>query len=90
MAKGRKSAGGGGRKGRTGGTAYPQDLTKMTKSQSKKFLSSLTDLSLEELRRRQDITAEQIASAAKRRLPIGNLRVMERMLDAAVDKVAFG
>ena len=78
-----------------------QDLSKLTATQQKNMIDQLSKLSIKELRGRQDLNSNQqknayaqwrkASGAEKARIERGsnNLSIMEKMLDAAVDKKSF-
>jgi hypothetical protein len=68
-----------------------KDLSRLTPQQEKRVIDRLSRLPLSELRRRQSIVESQKRSACTQRNDAAwvNLEVMERHLDAAVDRKAF-
>jgi hypothetical protein len=70
----------------------PQDLSTLTGEQTEECVGKLADLSLPELRRRQDLTQKQIAVAHNLRndLALADLHVRAEHLRIAVDRKTFG
>lgn len=70
----------------------PADLTKLTPVQAEHCVSRLSKFPLAELRRRQDLTNQQITLAFKQRndAALTNLHVQIEHLRLAVDRQAFG
>ena len=81
-----------------GERGIPQDLNtwifggKMSRSQVKSVLDFLVKLPLQQLRKRQDITNQQIKIAYNQKNieALKNLQIMQKLLDAAIDQQQFG
>ena len=73
-------------------TTLPADLTKLTAVQSDWCVTRLTNSSLAELRRRQDLTNRQIELAFNQRndAALADLQVRAEHLRLAVDRNEFG
>jgi hypothetical protein len=66
----------------------PQDLSRLSRSQTGEVISYLESLPLKELRKRQDLVRVQALRANEATLR--NLRIMDQHLHAAIDKKEFG
>lgn len=68
-----------------------KDLTKLSSLEHLGFVTTLSQLPLSELRRRQDINQNQIATAFRQRndLALGNCQVRERHLYEAINMREF-
>jgi hypothetical protein len=65
------------------GNALPQDLSKMTRSQSAQVVDYLKELPLKELRKRQELVEKQLGMA-KTSKAVSNLHIMDHHLWTAV------
>jgi len=70
----------------------PQDLTKLTESQTKKVINHMSKWPLSKLRKHQDLVDKQTEKAydAKDDKALTNLQIQRKHLDSAVDKKEFG